>query len=89
MAPKILNVLIVIFIFLFGISLVQATSHIALSCRVLEDGVGLPCSGAIFFRINDDFNAHSEIPSVDSYFYDVCCESPGFNIGNSCGTAIF
>ena len=82
---KIQTVLILIVVFLLGISLVKASNHVGLSCQVIDNSIE-SCGGVAVFKISGKTNAHSEIPSQSNFNYDVCCQNPGFVIGNSCDT---
>lgn len=73
---KLIRLITVSFVFLFSIGLANAS---ALSC-----GIRHSCSGAIIFKTSATTNAHAEMADQTTYPYYVCCESPGFAIGNLC-----
>ena len=79
--------IIAIFVFLSGISMVKASSHIALSCQVIDNDIE-SCNGATVFSLSARTNAHSEIPSQNNYNFKVCCQASGLSMGNSCESGV-
>lgn len=75
MAKRLVSGFILVFFFL-GLSLANGA---ALSCKV-----DASCAGATLFKISAASNAHAEMPDQSNYNHHVCCESPGFAVGNSC-----
>jgi len=76
MEKKIFFFIAVLLIFLLGLSLANGA---ALSCKF-----DASCASAVIFKISAASNAHAEMPSQANYNNYVCCESPGFAIGNAC-----
>ncbi|MDP3764894.1 MAG: carboxypeptidase-like regulatory domain-containing protein [Nanoarchaeota archaeon] len=80
MVGRVQIALLSIVIFLAGLIVVKGNVA-TLNCQVTTN-----CAATTVFKISSLINAHSEIPSLNNYPYNVCCQTADYSLGTSCET---